>query len=178
METQREKIKQRIADIRDKKKQETAAKIAGQFEKLNKKWTDRFTEQLGRLGEILMKIQERSDIAATKGNDTSAVNAAIQTAQTAITTAQAAVTAQAAKTYVLNASAVTTTVATTTDKGQENLIKGLRTQFQSLHKALFKDLFALRDGVMKNARSAVQGALKTLSQIQKIQKTDDNANNQ
>lgn len=173
MEAQREKAKQRLSDIRDKKKQEAAEKIAEQFEKLNEKWTDRFAEQLDKLGEILIKIQERSDIAASKGNDTSAVNAAIQSAQTAITAAQTAVTAQAAKTYVLNASAVTVTSATTTDKGQENLIKGLRTQFQAMHKALFKDLYALRDGVMKDARGAVQNALKTLSQIPKV---DDDSN--
>lgn len=175
MEAQREKAKQRITDIRDKAKQEMAAKIAEQFEKLNEKWTDRFTEQLDRLGEILLKMQERADIAATNGKDVSATSAAIQSAKTAIATAQTAVAAQAAKAYVLNASAVKTAVATTTDAGQENLMKGLRTQFQSLHKTLFKDLFALRDGPMKDARGAVQNALQTLGKIPKVDDDSDSA---
>lgn len=175
MEAQREKAKQRVTDIRDKAKQEMAAKIAEQFEKLNEKWTDRFTEQLDRLGEILLKMQERADIAATNGKDVSATSAAIQSAKTAIATAQTAVAAQAAKAYVLNASAVKTAVATTTDAGQENLMKGLRTQFQSLHKTLFKDLFALRDGPMKDARGAVQNALQTLGKIPKVDDDSDSA---
>lgn len=173
METKREQAKKRLSDIRDKKKQELALKLANQFEELNKKWTDHFTEQLGRLGEILLKIQERADIAATNGKDITATNAAIQSATTAISTAQTAVTVQATRTYSLDTSSVTTTVATTTTNGQDELIKGLRTQFQNLHKALFKDLFALRDGVMKDARKAVQSALQTLSQIPKV---DDNNN--
>lgn len=167
MEAQREKAKQRLSDIRDKKKQEMAAKLADQFDSLNKKWTDHFTEQLGHLGDVLLKMQERADIATTNSKDTTATNAAIQSAKTAIATAQTAVTAQAAKTYVLNVSAVTTT-ATTTDTGQEDLMKGLRTQFQSLHKTLFSDLTALRDGAMKNARKAVQDALQTLSTIPRV----------
>lgn len=173
MEVQREKAKQRLSDIRDKKKQEMAAKIADQFDNLNKRWTDKFTEQLGRLGEILLKIQERSDIASTNGKDITATNAAIQSATTAIATAQTEVTAQAAKTYVLDTSSVTTTVATTTTNGQDELMRGLRTQFQTLHKALFKDLYALRDGVMKDARGAVQNALQTLGKIPKV---DDDSN--
>lgn len=175
MEAQRERAKQRLADIRDKKKQEMASKIADQFDNLNKKWTDHFIERLGHLGDVLLKMQERSDIAATNGKDVTATNAAIEAARTAIAAAQTAVTAQAAKTYVLNAAAVTTTVATTTDTGQENLMKGLRTQFQSLHKALFKDLFALRDGAMKKADTAVRDALKTLGKIPRVDDDNDDA---
>lgn len=175
METQREKAKQRISDIRDKAKQQLADKLADQFDRLNKKWTDHFTERLGHLGDILLKMQERSDIAATNGKDTAAANAAIESARTAIAAAQTAVTAQAAKTYVLNAAAVTTTVATTTDIGQENLMKGLRTQFQSLHKALFNDLKALRDGAMKKADTAIRDALKTLGKIPDVDDDDDDS---
>ncbi len=173
METQRERAKQRLADIRDKKKQEMASKIADQFDNLNKKWTDHFIERLGHFSDVLLKMQERSDIAATNGKDVTATNAAIEAARTAIATAQTAVTVQAAKTYVLNATAVTITAATTTDTGQENLMKGLRTQFQSLHKALFKDLFALRDGAMKKADTAVRDVLKTLGKIPRVDDNDD-----
>lgn len=176
METKREEAKQRLSDIRDKKKQQMAERLAEQFDNLNKKWTDNFIQQLDHYDSVLLKIQERADIAATNGKDIASTTAAIQSANTAIETARTAVVAQAAKTYTLDTSSVTTTVATNTTNGQDELMKGLRTQFQSLHKALFKDLFALRDGVMKNARASVQGALQTLSQIPKVDDdSDDNS---
>lgn len=172
METKREEAKQRLSDIRDKKKQQMAERLAEQFDNLNKKWTDNFIQQLDHYGAILLKIQERADIAATNGKDITATNSAIQSANTAIDTARTAVIAQAAKTYTLDASSVTTT-----SSGQDELIKGLRTAFQDLHKTLFNDLFALRDGVMKNARAAVQGALQTLSQIPKVDDDSDSNSN-
>lgn len=175
LEAQREKAKQRLSDIRDKKKQELAQRLANQFEELNKKWTDHFIERLDRLGEVLLKMQERSDIASTNGKDVTAVSTAIKSANTAIDNARTAVVTQAARTYTLDTSSVTTAVATTTDSGQENLMKALRTQFQSLHKALFKDLFALRDGEMKKADTAVRDALKTLSQIPKVDDDGDSS---
>src|SRR3989344_293014 len=72
MEAVREKAKQRLSDIRDKKKHELALKLAEQFGDLNKKWTDRFTEQLDRLSGILLKIQEKADTAAAGGKNTQA----------------------------------------------------------------------------------------------------------
>ena len=175
MEAVREKAKQRLSDIRDKKKQELALKLAEQFGDLNKKWTDRFTEQLDRLSGILLKIQEKADTAAADGKDTTATNTAIQSAKTAINTAQTAVTAQAAKTYTLDTSSITTSAATTaSDNGQDELIKGLRTQFQSLHRTLFKDLYTLRDGVMRDAHKSARDALETFLKVSRID-GDDNA---
>ena len=179
METKREEAKQRLSDIRDKKKQELALKLSDRFDNLNKKWTDHFTQTLDHYNAILLKIQERADIAETNGKDVSAANVAIQSAKTAISTAQTAVTAQAVKTYTLDASVVTTTDTTDTTVGQDELVKRLRTAFQELHKTVFNDLKALRDGEMKNTRSAVQGALQTLSQIPKVDDdNDDNTSNQ
>jgi len=173
MEKKREEAKQRLSDIRDKKKQQLAEKLAEQFDKLNKKWTDNFIKQLDHYGAVLLKIQERSDIASTNGKDVTAVSASIKSANTAIDSARTAVVAQAAKTYTLDASSITTSTATTTSRGQDELMKGLRTQFQSLHKALFNDLKTLRDGTMKDARSAVQNALQTLSKIPKVDDDSD-----
>jgi F0F1-type ATP synthase membrane subunit b/b' len=172
METKREKAKERINDIRDKAKQQLAEKLANQFEELNKKWTDNCIKQLDHYSAVLLKIQERADIASTNGKDTTATNIGITSAKTAIETARTAVVAQAAKSYVLDTSTLTTTVATTTDSGQDKLVKNIRNAFQDLHKSLFSDLKALRDGVMKDARTAVQSALQTLSKIPKV---DDNS---
>jgi hypothetical protein len=104
-------------------------------------------------------------VALVAGKDVTAATAAITAARAAIESARTAVVAQAAKTYVLDASAVTTTPAADTSTGQSELMKKLKISFQSLHKALFKDLFALRDGPMKDERQAVQNALQTIRQV-------------
>jgi len=168
METQREEVKQRMAEMKDKVKQQKAEKLATQFENMNKTWTDHFMNLLDRYTAIVQKMQARADIAAGKGKNVTAANAAILSAKTAIATAQAAVIAQAAKTY-------TPTVSTTTPatSGDEEVVKELRSSFQTLHSTLFTDLFALRDGAMKNARTAVQSALQTLSSVKGVD--DDTA---
>ncbi|TSC71173.1 MAG: axoneme-associated protein mst101 [Parcubacteria group bacterium Gr01-1014_49] len=165
MEAKREKAEKRLSDIKDKAKQEVAQRLAKQLEELNSRWTDRFMDTLDRYVSVLQKIQNRADIAADAGKDVVATTAAIQSANTAIETARASVIAQAAKTYVLDTAAITTTTATTTDKGQSELMKNLKTAFQNIHKTLFKDLYALRDGQMTDARKAVQSALQTLGKI-------------
>lgn len=172
-ETVREKAKQRLSDIRDNRKQQMALRLAEQFDKLNQKWTDHFMQQLDHYDVILLKIQDRAAIASSTEKNIASTTAAVQLARTVIASARAAVIAQAAKTYTLNTPSLTTTMATTTTSGQNELIKALRTAFQNMHKALFNDLFALRDGAMKNTRAALQSALKTLSQTLKVDDDDD-----
>lgn len=172
VQAQKEKATKRLAEIQDKVKKQYAEKIASQFEKLNTTWTDHFMNLLEHYDAIVKKMQKRADIAAGKGRDVTAATAAIQAALTAVETAKTAVIAQAAKTYTLDAATVTTTTATTTASGQGELMQGLRKAFQTLHSSLFADLFALRDGPMKAARSAVQAALQSLGKVPKVD--DDN----
>lgn len=156
---------ERIADIKDKAKQQVAQRLAGQFENINKKWTDHFMQLLDRHVAVLQKIQDRADIVSGNGKDITAVTSAIKSAQTAIESARTAVITQASRTYELDTSSITSAVATTTSNGQSELVKKLRTSFQNLHKALFKDLFALRDGSMTDVRKAMQNALQALKEI-------------
>ncbi|MFA6279053.1 MAG: hypothetical protein WCS97_02865 [Candidatus Paceibacterota bacterium] len=172
MAMQREKAAQRLVDIQDKAKQEMAQKLANQFENLNSTWTDRFLQLLDHYDALVQKIQSRANIAVGNGKDVASTTAAIKSAQDAIAAARTAVVAQAAKTYTLDPSTIPTT-ATTTSSGQEKIMKSLRTSFKSLHTTLFADLFALRDGTMKDARKAVQSALQTLGAIPGV---DDNKN--
>ncbi len=165
VEEKKVKAEKRLSDIKDKAKQETALRLAKQLEELNSHWTDRFMETLNRHSDVVQKIQDRAAIAASSGKDVAATTAAIASAKTAIETARTAVVAQAAKAYVLDASTITTTSATTTSKGQSELMKNLKTSFQTVHKALFKDLFALRDGPMTEVRKAVHSAFQTLGKI-------------
>lgn len=165
MKVEREKATARMADIQDKKRQQMAQKLAAQFEALNKTWTDKFAAQLDRYNAMVQKMEARAATAAAQGKDVTVANATIQAAKSVITVAQAGVVVQAAKVYVPDTSAITTTAATTTPKGQEELTKGLRAAFQTLHTSLFKDLFALRDGPMASARKAVQDALVMLGKV-------------
>lgn len=168
VQEQREKAAKRLSDIQDRAKQQMAQRLAGQFENLNAKWTDHFMRQLERYDTITQKIHDRSNIAADALKDVTATNAAILAAEAAITRARTAVIAQAAKTYTLDTSTVTTTTATTTANAQGEIMRDLRALFQNLHRTLFEDLFALRDGPMTDVRRAVQSAHQTLSSISRV----------
>jgi len=161
----REKAIQRMSDIKDKVKKQLAERLVGQFDTLNKTWTDHFMNLLDRYGGIVQKIQDRANSAGANGADISTISANIQSAQTAIASAQSAVTAQAEKTYTLDITALDATISTTTPSGQAELIRKLRSSFQTLHKGLFDDLFALRNGPVTDARKAVQSAIQSLGNI-------------
>ena len=167
----RVKAEERIAQIRDQQKQRLAQNLSGQFDHLNQVWTKHFAQVLDHYSIIFQKIQDRANFAAARGQNISATSAAIQSAQTAVTTAQNAVATQAAKSYEFALPATTTggmvatSTATSTPAAQTQLIQDIRTSAQSLRSELFKDLFALHNGPMLNARTAVQGALQSLSQI-------------
>lgn len=173
-EEMRQKAEDRMTEIQDKLKQQMAKRLATQFTGLNKTWTDHFAKLLDRYTGIVQKMQDRATIAAASGKDVATASAAIEAAKTAIATAQAAVIAQAAKTYTLDVTTIATTTATSTRSGQEEFKRGLKTAFQNLHNALFRDLFALRDGPMKDARKAVQSALRTLGQVPGVDEDTEN----
>lgn len=161
---ERAKVAERLANIRDTAKQQMAQRLATQFGELNSKWTAHFAQLLDRYDALLTKVQDRANVAAGNGKDITAVTAAITSARTAIADARTAVTAQAGKTYELASSAISAS-ATGAANGQSQLMQNLRQSFKDLHQSLFKDLTALRDGPMKNARAAVQVAIRTLGQI-------------
>jgi len=164
METLRGKAMERMADIKDKVKQEMAKNLAVQFDNLNSTWTDKFMNQLDRYDAILQKIQDRAAVVGSDGKDIASTTLVTQLARTAILNVRTEIVAQAAKIYSLDPSIIPST-ATSTPSGQEKIMKSLRASFQVLHSTLFKDLFALRDGLMKDARKAVQDALQALNQI-------------
>jgi DNA repair exonuclease SbcCD ATPase subunit len=165
----REKVQQKITEIRDKQKQRQTQQIIKQLEHLNQVWIDHLTKLLNHYDAVLEKIKTRTDKAAANGNDVSAADAAIQAAKTAILSGRTAVETQAKKTYMPDLTAVNSGVASsTTPTGQNQMIKNLRDQFKTLKEQLQKDLFDLRDGAIKNARTAVQNALQALSKVPKV----------
>lgn len=165
----RERVQNKLMEIQDRQKQKLAAQIANQFDHINKVWTDHFTNVLNRLEAILEKIKNRADKAAANSQDASGVDAAIKNAETAILTARAAVETQAKKTYAVDLTAVNSGIATTTTAmGQNKLIINLRAQFKTLRDQLREDLFELRDGAIKDSRTAVQDALQALTKVPKV----------
>jgi soluble cytochrome b562 len=143
-------------------------RLTTQFDSINKVETEHFMKLLAHYSAILQKIQDHATVLAGKGKDIATTNTEITSAKSAIMTAQAAVTAQAAKTYVLDTTLFKVTSATTTAKGQDQLMKGFRTAFQKLHTSLKADLMALRNGPMKDARAAVKAALEALIKISSV----------
>lgn len=166
----RVRAEERIAQIRDQQKQRLAQNLSRQFDHLNRVWTKHFAQVLDHYTIILQKIQDRANFVATKGQNISATDSAIQSAQAAIATAQSAVATQAAKSYELALSISTTgttasTTSTSTPVAQTQLIQDIRNAAESLRAELFKDLFALHNGPMLTARTAMHAALQALSQI-------------
>lgn len=172
----REDLREKIGKIKDAKKQEAANKIANQMEHINQVWTNHFVNVLDRLDAVLQKIKSRTEKVATNGTDVSSANTAIAKAETAIATARTAVATQAQKTYVVDMSSLTQDISTT--DGQNMLVSDLRKKFKELRNQLFADLTALRDGAMKDARTAVADVLKTLSQLPHVDKEPSPNNNQ
>lgn len=165
----REKIQQKVTEISNKQKQKSADQIVNQLEHLNKVWTDHFTSVLNHLDTVLQKIKTRADKASANNQDVLEANTAIKAAETAISNARAAVEAQVKKTYTVDLTAVNSGIATTTTAiGQNQLVINLRAQFKKLRDQLMKDLFGLRDGLMKEARLAVQNSFQLLSKIPKV----------
>jgi len=89
LERKRE-LESRVTQIRDEQKKRMAEQLATQFDRINKNWTDHFSNVLDQLDEVLGKIRTRAEKASANGADVSSVNAAITAAQTSIATARAA----------------------------------------------------------------------------------------
>ena len=126
----REEFKKKLAEVKDARKRQTAERLEEQLNRLNKRWTDHFTNVLNRLEEILAKIELRAKKAETNGHDVAIVKTAIETARAAIKTAGDAVVVQAAKVYTVKF---------------ESESK-LRETFKTVKEQLHKDLAGLRDG--------------------------------
>ena len=137
----REEFKAKLAELKDENKKEVVERIDTRLTTLNTNMTDHFNKVLARLTEILNKIETRTNTAKTNGKDTSAVEAAIVSARTAISTAQAAVTTQKGKTYVITINTEST----------------LRSDVSTVVQSLRTDLKALKE-VVQSARKAVISA--------------------
>ncbi len=152
--TAREEFKQKVQKIKDEKKRLTAERLEEQLNKLNKRWTDHFTDVLNHLENVLAKIEIRIQKAQANDRDVAVVKAAVEKARVAIKAARDAVAAQAAKVYTVKF------------ESEDQL----RAAFQAAKGQLHKDLTALRDGAMKDAKQSVQDVTQELRKIQDVDK--------
>ena len=144
----REAFKEKLATIKDQKKQERVTNIDSRINEMNQKRTTEMAKHLERFGMVLSKISSRAATLKASGKVTTALDADIASAQTAIDAAKAAILAQAAKDYVVN---VTTEIA----------LKGAAS---TAIKGFFSDIKAVYEKVVA-AQKAVQKAHQSLTLI-------------
>ncbi len=143
----REEFKQKLAALKDERKQAIVEKIDTAMQQINSRRTAQMTAALERLSEILDRI-------ADKAGDDPSVATAITNAQTAITTAKQAVETQQTKDYI-----ITITGETTLGQTVKTAIKSLRTDLEATH------------ATVKTAQQAVIQVAKLVMQLQKTTPT-------
>lgn len=132
-EARREELKTKLAEFKDRKKAEIAARIAENLNSLNERITNHFSDVLVKLTDIMIRVSA-GDVDGDGATDITAANAAI-------VDAQASVDAQAVKTYSVE---VSTEATVKVDVGNAR---------QQLHG----DLKAVWE-LVKSAREAVRQA--------------------
>lgn len=148
VQQKREEFKTRLQTIRNEKKKAAVERIDIKIANMNEAQTVRFTTVLTKLQSILDRVSQKVKTAAANGKDTTAADATILGAQTAIDGAKAAVSAQAAKTYTVQISDEATlrnSVGTTTSQFRKDL--------RDVHKAVV------------DVKQAVQKAVSELAKI-------------
>jgi hypothetical protein len=152
-------FKEEIATIRDAKKKAIVERIASKIPNANTRMTDKMNGALEKLTQILNGINEKASAAQSSGEDTTALESAISSAEAAITNAQSMVDAQAAKTYSADI---------TDDLTLRNTIGKLVSQFRldlsNAHKAV------------ADARQAVAKAITELAKLKKDNTATGSAN--
>lgn len=154
----REEIKQKFEDekvrlggklktIKDERKRNMVKKVNEQFQEINTKKLEHFSNALKQMEEVLLKIKTRA-AKASAGADTSTLNTKIATFETAVTVARAAIVAQSAKIY---------SIEITTEDNLKNNTGVTRQALQADLKTVFD--------LVKNAHESLKDIMKELSNV-------------
>lgn len=154
----REEIKQKFDDekvrlggklktIKDERKRNMVKKVNEQFQEINTKKLEHFSNALKQMEEVLLKIKTRA-VKASAGADTSTLNTKIATFETAVTVARAAIVAQSAKIY---------SIEITTEDNLKNNTGVTRQALQADLKTVFD--------LVKNAHESLKDIMKELSNV-------------
>lgn len=144
-EDHKKELKQKLAAIKDTRKQALVEKLNTNCQNINVKRTTKMTEMLAKLSSILTNVTNR---AAASGKDTSTVDTAVTAAQTAIADAQSAVATQAGKTCT-----ITITIESNLKIDVGKVISAMQADLKSVYEKVI------------TARKAVGDAVKTLALV-------------
>lgn len=142
----REKFKEKVTEIKDERKQKVVENIDDRIASHNQKWVDHWNNVLGRLRELVTKIETNAQKLQTKGKDISTVQSAVTAANSAIDSAQAAVDTQSGKTYVINI---------TTEDNLGQAVSTVVQQFKSDVQTVIETIRTAR-GAVKDAFGALR----------------------
>ena len=147
VEDKQAEFRERISQIKDDRKKELLEKINDRLTTVGSKWVDAWNRRLGRLSELLAKMQVRAERLEETGADIANVNAAIREASVLIDATQAAINDFADNVYVIEITDDNTIggeVRSLVDQFKSDL--GLVTEkFREVHSALQDVLTALRN---------------------------------
>lgn len=143
METFRAQIK----TIRDERRQMLTERISDKTASSNARLTGRMDKALGHLREILNIVKARSVEFVAQGKDTTALDAAVISAESAIAAAQSAVDAQKEKEYTAN---ITDELALRNTIGQ--MVSQFRQDIRAVHKLVVDARQAVAKAIMESAK--------------------------
>lgn len=155
MQQQKDEFKTELQQIKDSRKRTTAERVDQTIAKINEKRTTAMTEKVDKLDEILARLVEKTNVAKENGQDTSEVDEAILTAQTAIEEARTAIEDQADNVY---------TAEVTSDAA-------LGSSFRTVFSQLVNDLKTTY-GTLKTAKESVREVARALAKVRKDVPTD------
>lgn len=144
----RETFKKKVEALKDERKKLAVERIDERLETVNENRTNRFTQVIDKLQDILDRVSKKAEGLKTAGKDTTVLDKAIQDAQKAIDLAKASVTTQAGKTYILevpNETVLKVSVGATVSKFRKDL--------------------AITHKTVVNARQAVHQAVRELARL-------------
>lgn len=142
-EAKKTEFQKKLHEFKDTHKQEIVQKLQTKLGEVNAKRTQKMTEQLVKLQEILDKLTTRASDLKAKGLNTSSAEAKLAVAKTALDAAKSAVAAQGAKTYTI---AVNSESTAKNDVGAA--MSGLQKDLQGVYQTVFAAKKALRDAAL------------------------------
>ncbi len=148
MKARMDTFKAQIRTIRDTRKQLLTEKISDKVASANARLTNKMDKALDHSTDILNRVKEKAAAFKVQEKDTTSLDQAISTAESAIATAQAAVDAQKSKEYTAN---ITNEVTLRSTIGQ--MVSQFRQDISSVHKLII------------DAKQAVQKAISELAKL-------------
>lgn len=166
LESERAKLKEKLAVIRDAQKKITAERIYDRLGEVNKKMVNHFTNVAERLEDFASKLQDRITNAKNEGRDVTGAQAALDKVKPLITELRTMIQTQAGKTYSVNVTSenqLESAFRATRDSLHSDLGK-IHDKIVVIRKAFADVLFALSNSQEKTATSTPSTSTTTQSQ--------------